>query len=88
MQLELGLRIVLILLGGILSKSSSILKISKTDAFKQYVAYHEGWGNYKHYKKNKKIINLAKRVEKQSDVYKNQLKECRTSLSRNKYIIF
>ena len=65
-----------------------ILKISKTDAFKQYVAYHEGWGNYKHYKKNKKIINLAKRVEKQSDVYKNQLKECRTSLSRNNYIIF
>ncbi len=55
---------------------------------KQYVAYHEGWGNYKHYKKNKKIINLAKRVEKQSNVYKNQLKKCGTSLSRNKYIIF
>jgi hypothetical protein len=36
----------------------------------------KGWGNYKHYKKNKKIINLAKRVEKQSNVYKNQLKEC------------
>ena len=75
-------------IGWYTSKSSSILNISKTDAFKQYVAYHEGWGNYKHYKKNKKIINLAKRVEKQSDVYKNQLKECRTSLSRNKYIIF
>jgi hypothetical protein len=28
-------------------------------------------------KKIKKIINLAKRVEKQSAVYKNQLKECR-----------
>jgi hypothetical protein len=79
---------VLILLGGIQVKSSSILNISKTDAFKQYVAYHEGWGNYKHYKKNKKIINLAKRVEKQSNVYKNQLKECSSSLSRNKYIIF
>ena len=75
-------------IGWYTSKSSSILNISKTDAFKQYVAYHEGWGNYKHYKKNKKIINLAKRVEKQSDVYKNQLKECRTSLTRNKYIIF
>ena len=65
-----------------------ILKIPNNDAFKQYVAYHEGWGNYKHYKKNKKIINLAKRVEKQSDVYKNQLKECKNSLSTNKYIIF
>jgi len=39
-------------------------------------------------KKTKKIINLAKRVEKQSNVYKNQLKECGSSLSRNKYIIF
>ena len=75
-------------IGWYTNKSSSILKISKTDAFKQYIAYHEGWGNYKHYKKNKKIINLAKRVEKQSNVYKNQLKECTSSLSRNKYIIF
>ena len=75
-------------IGWYTSNSSSILKISKTDAFKQYVAYHEGWGNYKHYKKNKKIINLAKRVEKQSNVYKKQLKECGNSLSRNKYIIF
>jgi hypothetical protein len=32
--------------------------------------------------------NLAKRVEKQSNVYKKQLKECSSSLSRNKYIIF
>jgi hypothetical protein len=75
-------------IGWYTSKSSTILKISKTDAFKQYVAYHEGWGNYKHYKKNKKIINLAKRVEKQSNIYKNQLKECSGSLSKNKYIIF
>ena len=75
-------------IGWYTDKTESILKISKNDAFKQYVAYHEGWGNYKHYKKNKKIINLAKRVEKQSNVYKNQLKECGTSLSRNKYIIF
>jgi hypothetical protein len=64
---------VLILLDGTLINQATVLKIPKTDAFKQYVAYHEGWGNYKHYKKNKKIINLARRVEKQSNVYKNQL---------------
>ena len=34
--------------------------------------------NYKNYKKNKKVINLAKRVENQSNIYKNQLKECRS----------
>ena len=75
-------------IGWYTNKSSNILNISKSDAFKQYIAYHEGWGGYKNYKDNKKVINLAKRVEKQSNVYKNQLKECRSSLSKNKYIIF
>ena len=75
-------------IGWYTNKSESILKIPKKDAFKQYVAYHEGWGNYKYYKKNQKIINLAKRVEKQSNIYKNQLSECGNSLNKNKYIIF
>ena len=70
------------------NKTEKILKISKKDAFKQYIAYHEGWGNYKNYKSNKKVINLAKRVEKQSNIYKQQLSECKNSLSTSKYIIF
>ena len=64
------------------------MKVSKKDAFKQYIAYHEGWGNYKNYKNNKKVINLAKRVEKQSNLYKKQLLECQSKLNQNKYIIF
>jgi hypothetical protein len=64
------------------------LKISKKDAFKQYVAYHEGWGGFKNYKNNKKIIKLAKKVSKQSNIYKKQLSKCKSSLTTNKYIIF
>ncbi len=75
-------------IGWYTSKSKSILNISQKDAFKQYVAYHEGWGNYKYYKKKEKVINLAKRVEKQSYIYKKQLSQCRNSLNKNKYIIF
>ena len=75
-------------IGWYTNKTNSILKISKNDVFKQYVAYHEGWGNYKNYKKNKKIIDLAKKVEKQSDLYKKQLLECQNQLNKNKYIIF
>jgi hypothetical protein len=75
-------------IGWYTSKSSQILKISKKDVFRQYIAYHEGWGNYKNYKKNEKIINLAKRVEKQSNIYKKQLFDCKNSLSTRKYIIF
>jgi len=70
------------------NKSKSILKISLQDAFKQYVAYHEGWGGYKNYKKNKKVIGLAKKVERQSNIYKKQLSNCINSLNKNKYIIF
>ena len=75
-------------IGWYTNKTNNILKVSQNDAFKQYVAYHEGWANYKHYKSNKKIINLAKRVEKQSNIYKQQLIECSKSLNKNKYIIF
>jgi len=75
-------------IGWYTSKSEKILKISKEDVFRQYIAYHEGWGNYKNYKSNKKIINYAKRVEKQSNIYKKQLSDCQNSLSIRKYIIF
>jgi len=75
-------------IGWYTNKTEKILKISKKDAFKQYIAYHEGWGNYKNYKNNQKVINLAKKVSNQSNIYKNQLKKCQKSLNRNKYIIF
>ena len=75
-------------IGWYTNKTEKILKVSKQDAFKQYIAYHEGWGNYKNYKSNKKVINLAKKVEKQSNIYKKQLYDCKKSLSTNKYIIF
>ena len=63
-------------IGWYTNKSSKILKISKKDVFRQYIAYHEGWGNYKNYKSNNKIILIAKKVEKQSSKYKNQLAKC------------
>ena len=75
-------------IGWYTNKTESILKISKKDAFRQYLAYHEGWGAYKNYRKNQKVIGLAKRVKKQSDKYKSQLKKCQKRLNKNKYIIF
>ncbi len=75
-------------IGWYTNKTEKILKVSKKDAFRQYIAYHEGWGNYKNYKKNKKVISLAKRVEEQSNIYKQQLSVCKNSLSTSKYIIF
>jgi hypothetical protein len=75
-------------IGWYTNKSESILGISKKDAFNQYLAYHEGWGNYKNYKSNNKVIVLAKKVKLQSDKYKMQLNDCKKRLNKNKYIIF
>ena len=75
-------------IGWYTNKTEKILKISKKDAFRQYIAYHEGWGNYKNYKKKQKVILLAKKVQKQSNKYKNQLSKCSKSLNKKKYIIF
>ena len=75
-------------IGWYTNKTEKILKISKKDSFRQYIAYHEGWGNYKNYKKNAKVISLAKRVEHQTNKYRKQLINCKKRLNRNKYIIF
>ena len=75
-------------IGWYTDKTYRLLKISKKDAFNQYLAYHEGWGGYKDYKNNQKVIGVAKKVEKQSDKYKSQLKKCQKRLNKNKYIIF
>ena len=75
-------------IGWYTNKTEKILKISKKDSFRQYIAYHEGWGNYKNYKRNAKVISLAKRVERQTNKYRKQLFNCKKRLNRNKYIIF
>ena len=75
-------------IGWYTNKSENILKISKKDAFKQYLAYHEGWGNYKNYKKNEKVISYAKKVKKYSDQYKTQLIKCKKKLNRKKFIVY
>ena len=75
-------------IGWYTNKTEKILKISKEDAFRQYIAYHEGWGNYKNYKNNQKVIVLAKKVEGYSNKFKKQLNKCSKSLTTRKYIIF
>ena len=75
-------------IGWYTNKTKSILKIPLDDSFRKYLSYHEGWGGYKNYKKNQKVILLAKKVENNSNRYKKQLNECKNSLSTKRYIIF
>ena len=75
-------------IGWYTNKTEKILKISKKDVFRQYLAYHEGWGNFKNYKENTKVIKLAKKVEKQSKIYKKQLKDCSESITKKNILFF
>ena len=77
-------------IGWYINKTNKINKIPLNDSYRQYLNYYLGWGNYvkKVYKTDKKAIIFAKRVEKQSNIHRNQLRECQKNLNRNKYIIF
>ena len=77
-------------IGWYISKTHKINKVPLNDSYRQYLNYYLGWGSYakKKYKTDKNSIIFAKKVEKQSKIYKNQLQECKKSLNRNKYIIF
>jgi hypothetical protein len=59
--------------------SYKTLKISKWDAYGQYLAYHEGHGGYKRrtYLKKKWLIKVAKKVKANANRYAQQLKQCR-----------
>ena len=76
--------------GWYINKTHKVNKIPLNDSYRQYLNYYLGWGNYaqKVYKTDKKAIIFAKSVQKQSNIYKHQLKECQKILDKKKYIIF
>ena len=77
-------------IGWYINKTNKINKIPKNDSYRHYLNYYLGWGRYakKTYKTDKKAVIYAKSVQKQSKIYKSQLRECQKKLNRNKYIIF
>lgn len=65
-------------------KTQKINKISKWDANKQYLNYHEGWGGFKRktYKAKPWLINVARKVDTRAKKYGGQLKRCEKDLER------
>jgi len=62
--------------------SQKRLKVSKWDAYGQYLAYHEGRGGYERrtYEEKPWLKNVAKKVKRRAIRYNQQLKTCRVSL--------
>jgi len=75
-------------IGWYIHQTNKKLRISKKDYYRQYLAYHEGWGNYKNYKNKTNVVSYAREVSSQARKYKRQLKKCKSRLDRNKFIFF
>ena len=58
------------------------LGISKSDAYKQFLAYHEGHAGYKNggWKRKDWLKQVANNVKKKSATYKAQLNKCKLEL--------
>ena len=75
-------------IGWYVNQTYKRLKISKKNYFRQYLAYHEGWKNYKNYNKKSNVVGYAKQVSIQAKKYRSQLNRCKRKLNKKKYIIF
>lgn len=58
------------------------LGISKQDAFRLYLAYHEGHGGYKRqtYRSKDWLVDVARKVDRKAQSYNSQLQECSEEL--------
>ena len=71
-------------IGWYVEQSNKLLGISKKDSFNQYLAYHEGQNGWqkKSYNSKEWLIEAAKNVELNSNMYNNQLKKCENELNK------
>jgi hypothetical protein len=58
--------------------------IKKHDAYRLYLAYHDGAGGYLRgtYKKKKWLLDVSRKVDRRARMYNQQLLQCRASLDR------
>ncbi|MGN0894274.1 MAG: transglycosylase SLT domain-containing protein [Succinivibrio sp.] len=61
-----------------MTKTKKTNGIQFSDAFNQYLNYHEGWTGYRKgtYKKKTWLLNVARKVYTRSENYKYQLQHC------------
>ena len=69
-------------IGWYINVSHKELGISKQDAFRLYLAYHEGHGGYRKqsYRSKDWLIDVARKVDRQAQQYNSQLQGCAEEL--------
>ena len=76
-------------IGWYVTQSEKIVGISKKDFYNQYLAYHEGQGGWKKgtHQNKKWLIEVAKNVERNANMYNKQLKECENTLNKKGFFV-
>lgn len=72
-------------MGWFIFKTNKINRISKWDAYNQYLNYHEGWGGFKRktYKAKGWLVKTSRKVDNRAKRYSSQLKSCEEDLNKS-----
>ena len=76
--------------GWYMNKTVQINGISTSDAYNQYLAYHEGYSGFKKktYRKKQWLIRVADRVQARSNMYQKQYWGCAKELKKKRFFFF
>lgn len=68
--------------GWYVDRAHRIAGIPKSDAYRHYLAYHDGVGGFQRgtFRSKRWLINVAERVNRQANVFDSQLNGCRDQL--------
>jgi len=77
-------------MGWYMNRSADAADISLDDAYRQYLAYHEGWTGYLRGSYNKKpwLTGVATGVRNQANRYAAQYNDCKDSLNKRRFGFF
>lgn len=66
-----------------MNKTYSVNRVSKWDAYGQYLNYHEGWGGYRQRSYDAKpwLKTVSQKVQTRASLYGAQYKSCEQELS-------
>ena len=71
-------------MGWYMNKTQRLNGISKSDAYGQYLNYHEGWTGYRNRSYDRKawLKTVSKKVQARADKFASQYKSCEKDLTR------
>lgn len=70
--------------GWYVNKTATVNKVAKTDAYHQYLAYHEGWTGFRkrNWEQKSWLMGVASKVDQRANRYQQQYQGCARDLHK------